>query len=72
MSPPPCSANRRQAGAFATVVVLALIAIMCLLIAVNASSARRAYREIRLVRDKQLSHQPWLITNVTEKAVTSQ
>jgi hypothetical protein len=44
------------------VVVLTLLAIMALLLAINADSVRRAHREVRLVDQRQLQ-QPWLGTN---------
>lgn len=51
------------AGAFATVAVLAILAIMCLLLMVNADSVQRAFREVRLVEQRQLQQHPWLVTN---------
>lgn len=54
--------NRRRTSGFATVVVLILLAIMALLLAINADSVRRAHREVRLVDQRQLQ-QPWLGTN---------
>jgi type II secretory pathway component PulK len=58
----PCRPKRRRTSGFATVVVLTLLAIMALLLAINADSVRRAHREVRLVDQRQLQ-QPWLGTN---------
>ncbi len=58
----PHRPNRRRTSGFATVVVLTLLAIMALLLAINADSVRRAHREVRLVDQRQLQ-QPWLGTN---------
>jgi type II secretory pathway component PulK len=58
----PCRPNRRRTSGFATVVVLTLLAIMALLLAINADSVRRAHREVRLVDQRQLQ-KPWLGTN---------
>lgn len=58
----PRRPNRRRTAGFATVVVLTLLAIMALLLAINADSVRRAHREVRLVDQRQLQ-QPWLGTN---------
>jgi type II secretory pathway component PulK len=58
----PRRPNRRRTSGFATVVVLTLLAIMALLLAINADSVRRAHREVRLVDQRQLQ-QPWLRTN---------
>ncbi len=55
------SGNRARGG-FATVVVLTLLAIMALLLAINADSVRRAHREVRLAEQRQLQ-KPWLGTN---------
>lgn len=59
---PPISGRRRDDG-FATVAVLAILAIMCLLLMVNADSVKRAFREVRLVEQRQLQQHRWLITN---------
>jgi type II secretory pathway component PulK len=58
----PCRPNRRRTSGFAAVVVLTLLAIMALLLAINADSVRRAHREVRLVDQRQLQ-QPWQGTN---------
>lgn len=63
MKTSPQFPRTRRTGAFATVAVLAILAIMCLLLMVNADSVRRAFREVRLVEQRQLQQHPWLVTN---------
>jgi type II secretory pathway pseudopilin PulG len=47
----------------ATIIVLAIIGIFCLIALANAESVKRAFREVRLVQEQQYKHQPWLMTN---------
>lgn len=52
----------RPRSAFASVVVLTMLALMALLLAINADSVKQAFREVRLVEERQ-AKQPWLTTN---------
>lgn len=60
-------ARRCQSGV-ASVLVLVLLAILGVLLYVNASSTQRAFRETRLVDERQQRHHPWLRTNTPPAA----
>ena len=61
----PLTPPSHRRDAFATIGVLALLAIMAALLAVNLSTIRRAFQEVRLVEQRQQRQHPWLDARAT-------